>query len=292
MTSLVFGFSITSSPQAEDSSYPFDIQYRLDVLANITTFQEKVATPLVAPPASKSGADASLQEYLISPGDIISVRVFGEPDLSVENLRVPADGLVSYPLLGQIRVHNHTVRSFERHLTALLENGYLRKPKVSISIIEYRPVFVRGGVNSPGAHEYGEGLTVEKAIALAGGLSKQGRLDGTTVLRDDGQTEVVNLDGQVFPGDVVSVPETPENEAKSFIYLYGEVRNPGSYEYRKGLTVEKALALAGGFSDRASKRKIEISRENLDGDTVRFKKVGLDVAVNPGDVITVGASLF
>ncbi len=266
---------------------PIDLDYRFQ---HRTGTQGTGSGQVRATPAA--GTSYVTGEYRISPGDVISVRVFGEPDLSLERVRVPADGLISYPLLGQILVDGHTVRSLERRFTAMLRNGYLRKPTVSVSIVEYRPVFVKGGVNNAGAHEYAEGLNVEKAIALAGGLSKSGRKEGTTVLRENDSVASVGLHHPVFPGDVITIPEVAEIESKEFIYLYGEVKQPGSYEFRKGLTVEKALALAGGFSDRASKRKIEISREDRNGDQVRLKKVSLNLPIEAGDVITVGASLF
>lgn len=293
LSALASSFPLVTSLQADNLDVPLDLEYRFNgQVKSVETVHSAVAVTSTMIGKAAPGSRRALQEYLISPGDIISVRVFGEPDLSLNSVRVPSDGLISYPLLGQIRINDHTVRSLEQRLTALLLNGFLRKPKVSVSIVEYRPVFVKGGVNSPGAHGYAEGLTVEKALALAGGLSRDGRAEGITVLRDNGQTEVVSLEHWILPGDVITIPEVTEIEIKEFIYLHGEVKSPGSYEYRKGLTVEKALALAGGFSDRASKRKIQISRENEGGDLVRLKKVGLNFTVKPGDVITVGASLF
>ena len=76
---------------------------------------------------------------------------------------------------------------------------------------------------------------------------------------------------------------------KDYIYLYGEVRRPGRYEYSSDLSVEKAIVLAGGFNTRASKRKISVSRGIP---AVITKKLPLDFQVLPGDVITIGASLF
>ncbi len=294
LSGLTSSFSVVTSLQAGNLDVPFDLEYRVDgqVQSVAVTKHPTAAITSSMIVRAAPGAHRALREYLISPGDIISVRVFGEPDLSLSSVRVPTDGLISYPLLGQIRINDHTVRSLEQRLTALLGNGFLRKPKVSVSIVEYRPIFVKGGVNSPGAHDYAEGLTVEKALALAGGMSKEGRVEGITVLRDNGRSQVVSLEYWILPGDVISIPEVTEIDIKEFIYLHGEVKSPGSYEYRKGLTVEKALALAGGFSNRASKRKIQISRESEGGDFVRLKKVGLHFTVKPGDVITVGASLF
>ncbi len=316
LSGLTLSIPVVTNLQADNLGILPDLEYRIDkqgrsfAAANQTpgsrarTLPSNPSRPAneksnptapassTTPVLAASSTRQPLGEYMISPGDIISVRVFGEPDLSLSGIRVPTDGHISYPLLGQIRINNHTVRSLEQQLTALLRNGFLQKPKVSVSIVEYRPIFVKGGVNSPGAHDYAEGLTVEKALALAGGFSNKGKVEGIIVLRDSGTSEVVGLDYSILPGDVITVPEVAVVNTKEYIYLHGEVNSPGSYEYRKGLTVEKALALAGGFSDRASKRKIQISRENEAGDWVRLKKLELNFMVEPGDVITVGASLF
>ena len=72
-------------------------------------------------------------------------------------------------------------------------------------------------------------------------------------------------------------------------YVNGEVKNPGGYNYVDGLTVQKAVALAGGFTERASKSKIQLERESNPGESIN---VGLNVRVNPGDIITVEESFF
>lgn len=244
-----------------------------------------------------SAAASAQQEYTIAPGDRISIVVFGEPDLSLEAVSVPANGVISYPLLGAIRVVNHTRASLENHITGLLLDGYLNKPKVSVTVTEYRPIFVNGAVKTPGAHKFTEGLTVEKAIALAGGLDKGGISEGVTLKRESapaGKAVAVALNTPVQPGDVITIPSESASVAggAEYVYLYGEVKSPGGFEYRKGLTVEKAVALAGGFTVRASQRKIEISRDKGDGGANKLKGVSLTEPVEPGDVITVGASFF
>lgn len=236
-------------------------------------------------------------DYRIAPGDVLSITVFGEPDLSVPQVRVPSNGVISYPLVGEVTVGDLTASELEQHMAALLLDGYLRKPEVTVTILQYRPFYVRGGVKVPGAHVYSEGLTVDKALALAGGAVEGADIEAVTLLREgdsDHQPDSVPLTASVHPGDILTIPSPPqpdvEEEQTFYIYLYGEVRSPGSYEYYDGLTVEKAIALAGGFGSRASKRKIEITRE---GDPPqKLKRVELRAPIMPGDVVTVGASLF
>ncbi|RBP49160.1 polysaccharide biosynthesis/export family protein [Arenicella xantha] len=247
-------------------------------------------------PASKPTFNAG--SHRIAPGDAISLLVFGEPDLSIQNVRVPQNGQVSFPLVGPVTVAGKTTAMIESEMEKLLEQGYVKNPRLSVTIFSYRPIFIRGSVNSTGAFPYTEGLTVAKAIALAGGSKAAAKQNGVSILRD-GATIVEDLaidsTFEVASGDVISVTEEYGQAGESFIYIHGEVQQPGEYIYRRGLTVEKAIVLASGFSLRASKRKVSITRyagtEENEKPT-EMKRVELFTPVEPGDVINVGASWF
>ncbi|MDH3376234.1 MAG: polysaccharide export protein [Gammaproteobacteria bacterium] len=235
-----------------------------------------------------------LSEYRIAPGDSISVRVFNEEDLSIPEVRVPADGIISYALIGEVTVTGLTVTELERRIAIMLQDGYLVDPKVTVSIVTYRPLFVQGAVGLPGVKEYSEGMSVEKVIVLAGGFAESANISAITVKRGSEEIPITDIKQRIFPGDIITVPARVEQLVEpipaQFIYFHGEVRRPGSYEFRDGLTVAKAIALAGGFTDRASKRKIRIIR---DGDPPEvLKRVTLNASIEPGDVIDVGTSLF
>jgi len=243
---------------------------------------------------SKSARDDA--DYILAPGDVIDVEVYGEPELSVDGVRIPNNGVISYPLLGRIDIESHSVATLEKHLTTLLLNGYLKKPKVSISISNYRPFFVRGDVKQPGRHSFSEGMTLEQALTIAGGSTELGNSSDVSINRFEGGTvQAKELDLAIRPGDVITVTRdsiSAAEESKNYIYLYGEVNKPGGYEFRSGLTVEKIVAMAGGFTPRASKRKIDISRyDKAEGPEV-LDNVKLTEKVLPGDVITVGESWF
>lgn len=244
----------------------------------------------------QSSLAAENADYMLGPGDIIDVKVFNEPELSVQSLRIPGNGVVSYPLLGRVDTENHSVATLEKHLTALLLNGYLKKPEVSISISEYRPFFVKGDVEQPGRHSFSEGMTLEQALSVAGGSAEFGDNTQISVNRFNGETiQVQEVGFQIKPGDVITVKRdviTEAEEATNYIYLYGEVSKPGGYEFRSGLTVEKAVAMAGGFTPRASKRKIDISRYTEGEGPRTLDSVELTSSIMPGDVVTVGESWF
>ena len=249
--------------------------------------------------SSSSPPDGELTHRLAA-GDSISLLVFGEPDLSVQNVRVPQGGQVSFPLIGSVSVLGKTTSEVERQVSLILSKGYVRNPRLSVSIFSYRPIFIRGEVGAEGSFPYSEGLTIAKAIALAGGLKDTASTNGVSVLRDGNSVfENLSTNSQqpVASGDIVTV-EADQFEKKAdsaFIFLHGEVLNSGAYEFKQGLTVEKAVVLAGGFSLRASKKKISISRyEDADetGAPKLLKRVKLHEAIKPGDVIKVGASWF
>ena len=205
------------------------------------------------------------------------------------------------PLIGDIQVKNRQTDDLEDLLTARYLNGYLRKPEVTINVVNYRQLFVHGAVKSPGAVDYQNDLTIEMVISLAGGSLDYALVDETTVTRKGETKKAEDLRSPIKPGDIINVPfgkdpvleveVTQTTEAdKEYFYMYGEIRSPGSFIYRDKLTVEKAIALAGGFGPRASKKKITIRRE---GDPpITLNRVRLGQSILPGDVITVGQSFF
>lgn len=150
------------------------------------------------------------QRYQVAEGDQLSIRVFGEPDLTLEAVRVGQQGVISYPLLGEVQVAGLTAAEIESRLTERLRDGYLKNPRVTVSILEYRQFYVNGEVNDPGGYPYRPGLTVEKAITLAGGFSERAS-KGKILLTPEGSggEEIkVDLDDAVGPGDIIKVGES------------------------------------------------------------------------------------
>lgn len=240
------------------------------------------------------------RRHKIAPGDAVSLLVFGESDLSIENVRVPQSGRVSFPLIGSIAVAGKTTAQVEVRVSELLSQGYVRNPRLSVTIFSYRPVFIRGAVRETGSYPFTEGLSIAKAIALAGGSKNSAKRDGVNVSRDGkvvAQNLSIDSEAEVASGDVISVAEEigVGEESASYIYMHGEVPSPGEYPYRKGLTVEKAIVLAGGFTIRASRKKISVTRyaeQDENGKPKRLRRVKLYEPIEPGDVIVVGASWF
>lgn len=144
--------------------------------------------------------------YRLGAGDHILIQVFDEPDLSM-SFRLNDSGILNYPLLGEIDVAGLTVPELEQRITRGLLGDYLVNPDVTVSIEEYRPIFINGEVRQPGGFPYQPGLTVNKAIALAGGFTERADRDGFTVVRVGGAEggEVVAGKSVVMPGDIITV---------------------------------------------------------------------------------------
>lgn len=147
--------------------------------------------------------------YRLGVGDRVRVEVFREPDLSGE-AGIESTGFINYPLIGYVPAVGLTPLELERDLVRRLRGGYLRNPDVRVYVIRYRPVFVSGAVRNTGAYPFTEGLTVERALTLASGMSALGSARRIFVLREGAPAssrEKVGLDAPLYPGDTLFVEE-------------------------------------------------------------------------------------
>jgi polysaccharide export outer membrane protein len=155
-------------------------------------------------------AATAQQDYAIGEGDLLKVTVYDNPDLATE-ARVN-DGRITFPLIGEIFVNDLTVSDVERRITALLTDGYLKKPHVSVTILEYgKKVYVNGEVRNPGAYKITKGLTVLKAITIAGGFTMKASEGRTRIIRktENGEISIkAKMDDLVMPDDIIMVPES------------------------------------------------------------------------------------
>lgn len=149
-------------------------------------------------------------DYHLAPDDQISITVFGEPDLSLKKVTIATNGAVSLPLIGQVNLKGLTIPEAEALISRRLADGYLKHPNVTVSIAEYRQFYVNGEVKKPGGYAYREGLSVQKAIALAGGFSERASEDKITLLHEnsDQPAHKVGLTDTVRPGDIITVDES------------------------------------------------------------------------------------
>jgi polysaccharide export outer membrane protein len=149
--------------------------------------------------------------YTLGPGDKLRITVFGEETLTGE-YGVTGAGDVSFPLIGNIPVAGRTVEDLQSELTARLGDGYIADPRVSAEIIDYRPYYILGEVARPGQYDFSVGLTIEQAIAAAGGFTYRANDDRVFLKRaTETRESIVDLDEnpafQVRPGDTIRVGE-------------------------------------------------------------------------------------
>jgi polysaccharide export outer membrane protein len=152
-----------------------------------------------------------LSSYKLGSGDLISVRVLGEDDLKREKVRLSDAGTLSFPVLGEIKVKGMTVGALEDYITKGLKGRYLLNPQVTVAIEEYRNFYVNGMVEKPGGYPFSPGLTVRKAITLAGGFKERASREKFNIIRDDDPKQTprkVDLSAPVLPGDILTIEES------------------------------------------------------------------------------------
>ena len=153
----------------------------------------------------------SISNYRLGSGDVISIQVLGEEDLKREKIRLSDAATISYPILGEIKLFGKTVVELEALIRDGLKGRYLVNPQVTVTINEYRSFFINGQVEKPGGYQFIPGLTVRKAVSLAGGFRERASKEKIFVIRDDDRSKTskrVSQDEAVHPGDIITVEES------------------------------------------------------------------------------------
>jgi len=169
-------------------------------------------SPAPAPAAADAPAKGeSLSTYKLAAGDVITITVFGEEDLTKAKTRLTDAGTISYPVLGEIDVLGKTVGELEKSIADGLRGRYLVNPRVSVTIDEYRPFFINGQVGKPGSYPYQPGLTVSKAVTIAGGFTERASQSKIYLVHEgdrSGKRTKVDLYDLIHPGDTITVEES------------------------------------------------------------------------------------
>jgi polysaccharide export outer membrane protein len=156
-------------------------------------------------------AQESASSYRLGAGDVITIQVLGEDDLKRERIRLSDAATISYPVLGEIRLAGKTVGELERLIHDGLKGRYLVNPQVTVTINEYRNFFINGQVERPGGYPFMPGLTVRKAVSLAGGFKERASREKIFVIREEDRSQTaakVDLNATVNPGDIITVEES------------------------------------------------------------------------------------
>lgn len=258
--------------------------------------------PQTAPDQSAKTSDQNVR-YTLGPQDQVKITVFDEPDLT-NIYRVDSDGFITFPMINRVAASGITPAELQDRLRSMLANGYIKNPQVRVEVEGYKSqsVIVGGEVRQPGKIPMTGTMTLIEALAAAGSPTSAASSE-VTISRPKrtggGENDVeiirVNLkevqlgragrEIQLQDGDIINVPK-----AQTF-YISGQVRNPGSLIFEPGMTVQQAIALAGGLTDRGSDRRIKADRIGADGKVTEIN-LRLEDKVQPNDTIKIAPKIF
>ncbi|WP_028023173.1 polysaccharide biosynthesis/export family protein [Enterovibrio calviensis] len=152
---------------------------------------------------------ATTEQYVLDDGDYISINVYGEEDLSMQIL-LSTRGRFDYPYLGRLEAAGKSVSQLQRIIESGLRGDYLIDPKVTVNVVKFRKFYVNGEVHHPGGYDYQPGLTIGKAIAIAGGFTDRASRDDIqkTEAKNGSTQKNVGLSQAVGPGDIIVVDQS------------------------------------------------------------------------------------
>lgn len=239
-------------------------------------------------------------EYHVGPGDVLSITVYDNDDLATK-VRVSTAGTIVMPLIGQIKVQSLTVNAITDKITAMLADGYLVSPQVNVFVEEFRSkkAVILGSVRMPGLIELSGPTNFLELVSKAGGLEKDAG-DTATIQRKGGGKEssviIVDLLALIEKGDlsqnmVIQDGDTIFVSKGGMCFITGQVEKPGTYTCGEDTTILKLVALAGGFTGKASRSGINLVRI-VDNQKKVYKKVDLYTQLKDSDVVVVPESFF
>ena len=249
-------------------------------------------------------------QYKIGPEDVLEISLWEGIEEKKYTVQVRPDGKISFAFFQDIYVSGLTISELDDLLTRKLAR-YIKKPQVAVRVKEYNSKYVsllgaisttagvivgqdtsRGSRSGPGNYYLTGKTNVLQVLARAGGPTEKANLREVTVRRKTGQATMVNLNKTITQGDLsqnvvvdsedtVVVPVIAEDK-QNRVFVFGEVNNPGVIPTRGDLTVVEALALAGGFKQRAVLGDARILR----GDMTRPEVIACDIdrILNKGDM--------
>jgi len=239
-------------------------------------------------------------EFIVGADDLIGISVYGYDDLKSE-VRVSANGSISFPLIGKLHVAGLSTFKIEQLITnALTQGKFIKNAPVTVTVLENNSqrVSILGQVNKPGRYPLDSVTTLVDIIAMAGGIKDSGdetvilthfkkgkahkkTIDLYALLKSPDQNNLI----RVRPRDRIFVPKAP------LFYIYGEVQKPGGYKVARNMTVVKALSIGGGLTKIGTQNGIVIKRKDEEG-VLQEIDVELTDPVLKEDVVFVKERLF
>ena len=230
--------------------------------------------------------------YVLGAGDIVEVEVLGQADFGKPRVRVRPDESIALPMVGVIAASGRT----PTELAAQIENelrtkSFYKMPTVNVEIVSYasRYVIALGAVVQPGLVAIDRPYRLSEILARVGG-AKENAADYVILSSVNGTERRLPIaqlaragtanDPMVAPDDKIFIPTA------ELFYIYGQVNAPGAYPLLKGMTLRQALARGGGPTASGSEKRMTLYRGP------QKVKLGLETALQPGDVVMIGERLF
>ncbi len=261
--------------------------------------------------SSPVGAARNSGSYVIGVEDVLDIRVWENPELSV-NVAVRPDGKVTIPLLGDIRAKGLRPEQLKKRLEKKLAS-FVRTPTVTVTVSEINSfkVYVVGGGTSPQVVSLRRNTTLLQLFAQIGALERAD-IEGAFLLRGNKKVEVdfynllikgdFKFDVPLKSGDMVFVPD----DFGTRLQVVGAVISPKTLSYKRGMTIVDAVLMAGGFTEFADPKKVIVYRKSKDkkgkdkveeivvrfNDIVKKGKVEKNLVLLPGDMIIVKEGIF
>jgi polysaccharide export outer membrane protein len=259
---------------------------------------------------SQSPNPALAAEYIVGPQDRLAITVFDEPTLT-KSVTVDGDGSFEFPLIGRVTAGGLSVRQIAAELKKRLgpPNGFLVNPQVNIEVETYRSqvVYVNGQVRIPGAVPLKGAMTIMDVLAQAGSPTAEAGSYVEVYRKPVGQSADGPIDPSKAPapplrvamedlrngraqkslladGDTLNVPKAQTSIVNAF------VRTPNTYVLDGEITVQKALAMAGGVTERGAQSRTKIQRM-VNGRLVEIRAKMTDL-VQPNDTLVVPQRFF
>jgi polysaccharide export outer membrane protein len=249
------------------------------------------------------------ESYKVGVNDVINIKVLGHKDLSTLST-VAADGTIALPYLGNIYVKDKSLQEIEEEITKKLAEGYINNPVVSVSLIKAmsKKIFILGEAMRPGVYPFEKDLTIVKALALAGGITESGLYGKVKVRRKQenglAYKNIIEADldkGILKRKEMEDILLQPDDilivERNKTFFIEGEVVRPGQYVLEDGMTVSRAITVAGGITEGGLHGKVKVrrKREKEPGyDDIEIDLKGIiegsetgDMLLQPDDIVRV-----
>ena len=239
-------------------------------------------------------------KYMIGSQDLLKITVFDEADLT-NSYRVDSDGFITFPYLNRVAAGGLTLGELQDRIRTLLSAGFIKNPQVRVEIDQYKSqsVFVSGEVRAPGKITMTGTMSLLEALAAAGSATSAASSELTIAHPKKGPDQAASdlvrvnwkdlqlgkgTDVALQDGDIINIPK-----AQTF-FITGQVRNGGGFVLEPGMTVQQAIALAGGLTERGSDRGVTATRlVNGKSTEVNLK---LEDKVQPNDTLIVRQRFF